>query len=228
MENGDCLDYWMGRISDYSKGVKFNNESLTLTEALPQFIEGMEAYMAKKAEQDKKTQTFRAGGREIEIFKTQDQLSLAYELPHGVLTMTTIQVKFETPGQSIHGQYLGSVSNKSTFDGKPDYMFHEVRLPNGMVIGFCGSSQLDRTLQKIDACKYDVHIIFAGYKNISGGKKFKIFHIFTKLLPLAKVPPDRPTYDEFGNLSGDDNMSHDNCSRDDYGFDVDPKTGEVL
>ncbi len=73
-----------------------------------------------------------------------------------------------------------------------------------------------------------VHVVFAGYKDLPGGNKFKVFHIFTKLHPIIPQPPDKPSYDEFGNLNGDEN-AHDYCDDPTRDCDnIDPTTGVII
>lgn len=182
--------------------------------------------MPKKQEREKLS-CVTAGDREIELFKTQDDLTPAVQLSPGIIQVTPIMVKFDEPGQNIHGQYLGCTKNISRYDRTKMYYFHQIKLPNGVVIGFSGSKQLDDTLVKINPCELDVHIVYAGDKELPDGKSFKVFHIFTKVHRDKNPPPKPPKYDEFGNPVIDDEPISPFDNGDRVEDNIDPETGEI-
>jgi len=117
---------------------------------------------------------------EIILFGPSIHIQTDIALPEGISQATPIQFRWEEPGQHLSGQYCGQSKLESSYKEQGFFFFHEVRLFNNVMVGFIGSTQIDRVLGKLEPYAYDVHIIFIEEKELPGKKTFKSFQIFTR------------------------------------------------
>lgn len=128
---------------------------------------------------------------EITLFESSKEVISGLDLPKGVDQLTPVQFKWEEQGQHIAGQYCGHTKLESSFKEQGFFHFHEIRLFNGVMVGFIGSTQLDRALTRLEPFEKDVHIIFVDEKELPGKKTFKAFQIFVR--DHNQAPTQAPT-----------------------------------